>query len=495
MDSYALRMVGVLAAATIHRWLGGAGIPRRYHYLSLIAGVLVVDGLSVYFSVGLRDSLEPLAQSIAASPFRLSILEYLFLTMAGAAMLMVVFAESSASQSTQLVATARTLPVSRQFLTIARGLPTALALGVLGVGVLPPAVATVVLIGGVDLPRATLALGVAMSIGVAWGLLVIAALRMLPYGAGRGLPASVRYPIAVCAWAVVVGLQVWWLQTSPVPGQTALDWAMVWPLAVKGMDSAAVLPMVGSVLIAAACLVAAGAIYILSPEPEARVLLRTVRLRWTATAPLALLRLEVLRLWRTGRVRSVAAVNLILGVLAAAALLALPELSRGSFGMLAVMSLAVLWMAIPMMSRGVGRWHQPMQLQVGISPLLWGWAVTAAGCLWGVVAAAPSLILLSLVASDFNLLTVGAFLTVFGFGLGSLFGFVFPAGGENTVGEVVGVIICGIALFAGVWIAGQALKSPTDSAALLGIVGAALLPATGLIEMARWRVDIGSSRA
>jgi len=495
MDSYALRMFGVVAAATIHRWLGGAGIPRRYHFLSLVGGVLVVDGLSVYFSVGLRDSLGPLAQSIAASPFRLSILEYLFLTMAGAAMLMIVFAESSASQSTQLVATARALPVSKQFLAIARSLPTALALGVLGVGALPPAIALVVLIGQVSLPRAALALGVAMFTGVAWGLVVIAALRALPYGAGRGLPASVRYPIAVCTWAVTVALQVWWLQTSPAPGQSALDWVLVWPVAVSGMDATAALPLVSSALIAAVCLLAAGTLYLLSPEPDARVLLRTVRLRWTATAPMALLRLEMLRLWRTGRVRSVAAVNLILGLLAGVALLALPEPSRSSFGVLAVMSLAVLWTAIPMMSRGVGPWHQPMQLQVGISPLKWGWAVTAAGCVWGVVTAAPSLILLSLVARDSNLLLVGALLTVFGFGLGSLFGFVFPAGGENTLGEVVGVMVCGIAIFAGVWIASQVLKAPTDAAAVLGIVGAALLPATGLIEMARWRVDIGSSRA
>lgn len=495
MDRYSLRMAGVLAAATIHKWLGGAGIPRRFHALSLIGAVVAIDGLSVYFTFGLRDSLGSVATSIAASPLRVPVLDYFFLVVAGGAMLLIVFAESSTSHATQLLATVRALPVSKQFLTVARGLPTGLALGVVGVSALPPAVAIVVLMGGVDVPRAALAIGATMFTGIAWGLLVVAAVRAVPGSGGRGLPPTVRYPIAVCIWAASIALQVWWLRSSTDMNTTAIDWALAWPAAAKGIGTGDAMLLVGAALLAIGYVVAAVIFYLMSPEPETHALLRKVRVRWASRPPLPVLRLEMLRMWRTGRLRSVAAVNLILGFLADAAILWLPPVSRRSAAMFAVLALAVLWMAIPLMARGVGRWHIPIQLQLGISPLRWSWSVTAAGFLWGAISAVPPLIVLSIIAGDAAVLATGALLTMFGFSLAALVGFLFPAGGENTVGEVVGVIICGIALFVAVWTTGQAFRSETTSAVVLGIVGALLAPATGLIELGRWRVDIGSSRA
>ena len=494
MDRYAFRLVAVLVAATLHRWLGGIGIPRRYHVLSLVAAVLVVDGMSAYFTLGLRDAMDPLARAIAESPYRLPILEYLLLGVAGAAMLVIVFVESSASQMTQLATGARALPLSERFLTTARSLPSALALAVLGIGVMPPVVALVVLFGGIGVDSAVLALAAAMSSGAAWGLLVIAGLRAIQGTGGRWFPATVRYPIAVCIWAMAVGLQAWWLQAFAGSGTTLSDWLLVWPAAAKGLFQSGLAEVTVAALIAFTGLIAASTFYLVSPEPDSRALLRGVTLRWTVAAPMPLLRLELLRLWRTGRARSVAAVNLILGLLASGFMLAVPAASRPAAAPLAVISLAVLWMAMPMMARGVGRWHAPSQLQLGISPVRWGWTVTAAGFLWGALTALPSLTLLSLVMGDASLLAIGAGLVVFAFSVGALFGFVFAAGGENTVGEVVGMIVCGGAVFASLWAAGQALPSLVTASVMLGAVGVVLLPATGLVEMARWRVDIGSSR-
>jgi hypothetical protein len=267
-----------------------------------------------------------------------------------------------------------------------------------------------------------------------------------------------------------------------------------WPAAAKGIGTGDTFLLTGAVLVAAAYSIVAVVFYIKSPEPETHVLLRSVKVRWSP-GPLAVLRMELLRLWRSGRMRSVAAVNLILGILADVAILSLPEPSRPSIARFAVLALAILWMAIPLMARGVGRWHNPMQLQLGISPIRWAWSVTAAGFLLGALTAAPPLIALSLITADGAVLLTGACLTLFGFSVAALVGFLFPAGGENTIGEIAGMIICGIALFLAVWLSAQAFSSEIDAAIALGIIGVVLVPATGLIEMARWRIDIGSSRA
>jgi hypothetical protein len=494
MDRYAFRLLVVLAAATLHGWLGGIGIPRRYHVLSVVAGIIAIDGLSVHFTFGLKDAMDPFAQAIAASPYRLPILEYLLLGVAGAAMLLIVFIESSASQLTKLMAGTRALPLSDRFLTTARSLPSAMALAVLGAGAMPPLVALVVLFGGIDVGRAALALTSATAAGAMWGLLVIALLRALQRAEGRGLPVTVRYPIAVCAWAAVVGLQAWWLQSFAASGTTVIDWVLVWPAAAKSLYQPELIALFSAALIASTGLVASATFYLVSPEPDSRVLLRSVGVRWEAAGPLPLLRLELLRLWRTGRVRSVVAVNVILGLLGCGFVVAVPTASRQGAATFAVISLAVLWMALPMMARGVGRWHVPIQLQLGVSPWRWGWTVAVAGFLWGGVTAVPCLLLLSALMADASLLATGAGIAVFAFGLGALFGFIFAAGGENTVGEVVGMIVCGAALFASLWAAGQALHSIVTAAAVLGVIGALLLPATGVVEMARWRIDIGSSR-
>jgi hypothetical protein len=394
------------------------------------------------------------------------------------------------------VATVRALPVSKQFLTVARSLPTALALGVFGVSALPPAVTIVVLIGAVDLPRAALAVGATMAIGVAWGLFVVSAIRALAGSGNRALPLTVRYPVAVCLWAGTVALQVWWLRSSlPGVNVTPVDWVLAWPAAAKGIGNGDPTLLVGSALLAVAYVIFTVVFYLVAPEPETHALLRSVNVRWTSRLPLPIVRMEMLRLWRTGRLRSVAAVNLILGFLVDAAILWLPASSRQSVAMFAVLGLAILWLAIPLMARGVGRWHSPIQLQLGISPLRWGWSITAAGFMWGALSAVPPLIVLSVIAGDATILAIGALLTMFGFSLAAVVGFLFPAGGENTVGEVVGMIICGIALLAAVWAAGQAFRSETTSAVVLGILGAILVPTTGLIELGRWRTDIGSSRA
>jgi hypothetical protein len=495
MDKYAFRMAGVLAAATIHRWLGGAGIPRRFHVSSLAAAVIAIDAVSAYFSFGLRDSLGSFAGFVAASHLRLPFLEYSLLAVAAGMMLLIVFAESSASQATQLVAAARALPVSRQFLTVARNLPTGLALAVVGIGALPPAVALVVLIGGVDVLHAALAIGLVMAAGLAAGLVVVAAIRAIPWGGRSGLPTTMRYPVAVCVWAGFVVLQVVWLQSSS--GQTAnvVDWVLEWPLAARWLDAGGSVLLLGEVLIGVAYLVLAVGAYVMAPEPEHYAALQNVTFRWTASLPLPLVRMEMLRLWRTGRFRSIAAVNLILGFLADGAMLWAPASSRKSVAMTAVIPLAVLWMALPLMARGVGRWHVPTQLQLGISPLTWAWSVMAAGFVWTAITAGPPLLALTIIGGDPAIFATGALLTVFGVSLASFVGFVLPAGGENPVGEVAGMIICGILMFVGLWAVGQAFRLPTTEALMLAVLGLGAMPAVGLIELTRWRIDIGTSRA
>ena len=493
-DRAGLRMFGMLLSATVHRWLGGAGIPRRLHVPALVAGIVAVDAVSAYFTYELQASLRPLAGFLSESPFRQTVLEYVLLALSSSATLLVVFGESSASQATQVVAMLRPLPVSRAFLAVARSLPPALALLVIAVSALPPAVAVIVALGWSDVPRVVAAVGASIASGAAIGLAAVAVLRAVRAGNGRGLPATTRYPIAVCAWAALGALQVWWLQAtgaSPAP----LAWALVWPAAALSLAGVSAGAAIAAALLAAAYLVLAATAYVAAPEPEIAVLLRRVRLPWKARGRSAAFRLELLRLWRTGRMRSVAAVNAILGLLGAVAAATLPPDQRHAFALLIVLTLAVLWMAIPLMARGVGAWHEPLQLQLGASPARWALTLTAASWTFAAAVAAPGLVLLAVVEGDAQVGVAGAFLTIAGFGIASLIGFTIPAGGENTVGEVSGMVLGGLSLLAAVWIAGQVVHSTTAAAVAIGLVAVALAPLTGVIESARWRVDTGASRA
>ena len=494
MDRYGLKMAGMLVSATVHRWLGGAGIPRRFHVPTLIAAVVAIDALSAYFTFELRSQLAPVAQLVKISPIRLAVLQYAILGLSSGAMLLIVFGESSASQATQLLATVRTLPVSRAFLSAARSLPTAFTLLVIAVSALPPAVTVLVVLGWSDVLGVVTGVAAAMATGAAMGLAVVAGIRAIRIAPGRGLPSTTRYPLAVCIWAATVALQVWLLQSGSSSSIGPVDWLLVWPAAAKGIDGAAAGPVAAAGLIGAAYLVLAAILYVTSPEPETAALMRKVRLRWRAAGYLPAYRMEMLRLWRTGRIRSVAAVNLLLGMLAAVALLWLPADSRKSLAALVAVTLAILWMAIPLMARGVGIWHSPVQLQLGMSPVVWALAVTASAWTFSAIVAAPALVLLALVIGDPQIITVGAFLALFGFSIASLVGFTFPAGGENTVGEVSGMVVCGISLMMAVWVVGQLIRSTITASVVMGVAGVLLAPMTGAIERTRWRVDIGSSR-
>jgi hypothetical protein len=494
MDRYGMRMAGMLMAATVHRWLGGAGIPRRLHFPTLIASIAVIDAASTYFTVELHTTLGPIAQFMAVSPYRQPALEYLLLGVSAAATLLVVFGESAATQATQLIASVRALPVSSSFLSVARSLPTALTLLVLAISAAPPTVALVVAFGWLDIPRASLGVAAAIATGAAEGLAVVAGVRALKLGR-RHLPPTSRYPLAVCIWAGATALQVEWVRVAPGPAIAGVDWALVWPAAAKGIAMASTAACTASALIAVAYLIFGAILYIASPEPETGALLRRMRLRWSANGSVPLLRMEVLRLWRAGRIRSVAAVNLILGVLGVAAITSAPAGSRDSFALLVIMVLAVLWMAIPLMARGVGTWHSPVQLQLGASPVRWALAVTAASWLFAAAVAAPSLVLLAVTVGDARVLVTGAFLTAFAFAVASLIGFSVPAGGENTVGEVSGMVAGGMAVLVAVWGAGQVIHSAVTSAVVVGVIGLCIAPLTGLIESARWRTDTRSSRA
>jgi hypothetical protein len=494
MDRYGVRMARVLVSATVHRWLGGAGIPRRLHFPLLIAVIGVIDALSGYFTVHLQASLGPLAQLITASPYRLAVLDYLMLGIASGAALLIVFGESAATQATQLMASVRALPVSRAFISVARSLPTALTLLVLATSGLPPTVAVVAAFGWPDIPRGLAGVAAAIASGSAVGLAMVALVRTVRVGGGH-LPPTTRYPAAVCLWAAVTAAEVLWQRGTAGTDIGPVDWVLVWPAAAKGIELSAPAPTAAAALLGGAYLLVAGVLYVVSPEHGTAALLRRLRLRWSARGRLPVLRMEILRLWRTGRIRSVAAVNLILGLLGVVALMWSPADSRDSFALVVVVVLAILWMAIPLMARGVGRWHSPVQLQLGTSPARWALDVTAASWLFAALVALPCLLLLTIVVGDVRVLVAGTFMSIFGFSVASLIGFSVPAGGENTVGEVSGMVAGGLAVLTAVWISGQLIQNAIAAAVVIGALGLVLAPLTGAIEHARWRTDIGSSRA
>src|SRR5207249_5442599 len=115
MDRYAAKMVWILAKSTIHRWLGSAGLPRRYHFPVLLVGSIVMDGVTAYIGLNLRGSLEPLGRLVAGSPAETRLLKLFFLIVVGAAMLAVVVAESSTEEARWIGASIRVLPVSARF--------------------------------------------------------------------------------------------------------------------------------------------------------------------------------------------------------------------------------------------------------------------------------------------------------------------------------------------------------------------------------------------
>lgn len=484
-----MAVVTRIATTTLRGWTTGMGVSRELAW-PFVAGAFAlalassIIGAAWLAGSGLLDEL--------THP-RVAVLVLVALVWVSA--FTGIFAAAAAASATGSIRFLRTLPLTDRALGAALAAPT-LAAALLQASFLAPALALVVARG----------LGLGYAQGLAFALLanVLGALhgRML-YGlarhrairrGGAGLPPQL-VAVSGLALSVVLGELILATQWGPAPhpGIALLAAPLGWPglvaFAVRG-DALSALALLAALAFGIGMEVRAWPwiTAVVDLRPSGRAALG----RWRP-GPGSLTRLQVLRMLRNERVRNLLGAMLVLEALSALLLVtADPEVRAGVLD-----NAILLWIltaaGLSVVARGISARHRPFALTLGFPPWRWGTSVALGALALGGAAVAPALASVAYVERSWWLALGGLgellFVTAAGATLGAI---ATPNPGTGPMETLALGLVLGADLVAGNLVD---RLTPISSAAgiglVLGLLGMPLLAAPGLVEIWRWRRDLG----
>jgi hypothetical protein len=306
------------------------------------------------------------------------------------------------------------------------------------------------------------------------------------------------YTVALALWGTVAAANMARADDllgrpgDPLAGIGPLDWMLAWPLVSRYLTepSAAAGAAVGALAVGLALLAVVvarpAAIHGLLRDP----LPRRPPMTWRASPPGPLVRLELVRLLRTGRIASSYVSTLALTIVAVAATAVVERSSRLTVGGLFALLIGVSLAQIPLMARGTGARHRPAPLRLGFEPAAWSSAMVAAALLLAASVAVPGMVVLAALTGEPGLFLAFAI----GFQLpalvgGALLGSTLTPGPDSSGVQVAALGLLTVALMGVLGSISQAVASDLAAAAIVAALSLPLLSVPGVVERRRWQRD------